>query len=469
MHSPPVIVCFRNDLRLNDNSALNAAVESGAPIVLCYVYDDSGTHFRPLGAASRWWLHHSLNLLAKDLERRKVQLLIRHGDWVDELEKLAVSINAQSVYWNQLFDPHAHKVEEALHLRLQAHGISAHRYKGYLLHEPSKIRTGSDLPYKVFTPFWRRLSQAITIPSAQPLAKIGNVYSSEIDSLVLDELQLLPGKPDWAGGMREAWEPGERGAQQQLDQFIEEAISDYASARDIPSIAGTSRLSPYLRFGEISPRQVWRTVVNELSGQSGLQQGADAYLRELGWREFCYHLFQLQPDMHEKPFRPNLDAFPWRSDEEVERAWQQGKTGIPLVDAGMRQLWHCGWMHNRVRMVVASLLSKNLRIDWRVGEQWFWDTLVDADPASNTAGWQWVAGCGADAAPYFRIFNPVSQSKKFDPNGDYLRRWLPELAQLDSKQIHEPPTDLSGLAYPAPIVDFKASRQFALDAYNVNK
>ncbi|MGD8310060.1 MAG: deoxyribodipyrimidine photo-lyase, partial [Chromatiales bacterium] len=319
----------------------------------------------------------------------------------------------------------------------------------------------------VFTPFWKACLRRP--PPAAPLAAPEKLPPCpDVDSLALDALGLLPRIP-WDAGLRETWRPGEAGALRRLDGFCRKGLDAYADARERPAVVGTSRLSPRLHFGELSPRQVWWRAVREDS------PGGEAFLRELGWREFAHHLLHHSPETLERPMDRRFEAFPWREDPEALRAWQSGRTGIPLVDAGMRELWHTGWMHNRVRMVVASLLTKNLRIHWLEGARWFWDTLVDADLANNTLGWQWVAGCGADAAPYFRIFNPVTQGQRYDPEGAYVRRWVPEIGRLPDRWVHRPwqaPEKVLreagirlGSDYPEPIVDLKESRREALAAY----
>ena len=332
-----------------------------------------------------------------------------------------------------------------------------------LLHEPGDVLNGEGERFAVFTPFYAALTRrgAPREPLAAPSTIEG--WSGSLHSERLSALQLLPTKPDWSGGIAETWTPGEKGAHRRVDEFVRHRLVHYAAHRDEPAAEASSRLSPHLKFGEVSPYQLWHRV-QEAHAPGDVRT---KFLTELGWREFDYDLLDTHPDLDTVNVHRQFDAFPWAVvDDELLHAWQQGRTGIPLVDAGMRQLWATGWMHNRVRMVVASFLIKNLRYDWRLGEQWFWDTLVDADPANNASQWQWVAGSGADAAPYFRVFNPVLQSQKFDPSGEYIARWVPELRDLDTKGRHEPwAAGDAAAGYPAPIVDLKASRKAALDAY----
>jgi len=469
----PIVFCFRNDLRLADNRGWRAAIESGNPIVACYVHDDHGPGPWRAGGASRWWLHHSLHSLARDIERLGGKLVLRAGPWHDALVELVTQTNAQSVYWSRGYEPWFAEAERSLHDALDDSDIETRRFRGYLLFEPESVRTLSDSPYKVFTPFWKSCRKKA--PPGKPVGAPDEVTfcAKDIASLSLDDLELLPTSPDWAHGLRETWTPGEDGAWQRVEQFVDGPINNYSHGRDRPAEHGTSMLSPHLHFGEVSPRQVWHAVMTACAGAD--KPDVATFLSEIGWREFSYHLLHHWPTLPSAPFREQFGKFAWRRDKKALRAWQQGRTGIPIVDAGMRQLWHSGWMHNRVRMIVASLLVKNLLVHWRDGEDWFWDTLVDADLASNAAGWQWVAGSGADAAPYFRIFNPVTQSAKFDPDGVYLRRWVPEIGALPKKYIHDPtsaPADVLasagitlGKTYPRAIVDLKATRERALEAY----
>lgn len=469
-HEPPVIVWFRRDLRLRDHAALLAVGER--PLIPLYILDDAATVGRSMGGASRWWLHHSLAALDADLQRRGSRLLLRRGPAAKVLSALARESGAKAVHCSRSYGA-AGTMEAALAEALNAEGVTLRRFSGNLLFEPETIATGQGTPFRVFTPFWRACLASPEPKAPQDAPDVLTAPPTWPSGDRLENWRLRPTAPDWAGGLRETWTPGEQGAAERARDFIEMGLSTYGARRDRPDLPGTSMLSPHLSFGEISPRQLWHSVMAQ--GGLGGQGGAEAFLRELGWREFCHHLLHHWPEMDAEPFQPKFAAFPWRDDAAALRAWQKGATGYPLVDAGMRQLWHSGWMHNRVRMIVASFLTKHLLGHWQRGEAWFWDTLVDADPANNPAGWQWVAGSGADAAPYFRIFNPVAQSQRFDPRGDYLRHWLPELARLPDKFLHAPWTAPDGelqaagvnlgTDYPRPIVDHAAARQRALDAF----
>jgi deoxyribodipyrimidine photo-lyase len=459
------IVWFRRDLRLADQPALTAALAAHDTVVPLYVHSTQEDGEWPHGAASRWWLHHSLHALNKQL---RGALHLREGESLAALQQVIAASGAQAVYWNRCYEPAT--IARDMHIKqaLREQGIEVHSSNSALWCEPWQIATGSGDPYRVFTPYWRKLraqlDERAPLPSPQSLRCV-----SPEGGLALAQLRLLP-RPDWAGGMRQAWTPGEPGAHEMVELFLDDAIGDYAQARDLPARHGTSRLSPHLHFGEISPRQIRAAIAQRISTLDYRRRpDPEPYLRELGWREFAHHLLYHFPATVRDNFNPRFNAFRWADADpaHLER-WQRGRTGIPLVDAGMRELWHTGWMHNRVRMVVASFLTKNLRLHWRHGAAWFWDTLVDADLANNTLGWQWVAGCGADAAPYFRVFNPITQAQKFDPKGEYLRRWLPELAAAPTPFLHEPWKDaglLKRSGYPAPMVDLAASRVAALDAY----
>lgn len=466
------IVWLRRDLRLSDHAALAEASARGRAILPVYIDDPDEEGPWPQGAASRWWLHHSLKSLDADLRARGSRLLLYRGRAVEVLVDLARDSGADSIYFQRRTEPAARANEERVERALASAAITGHAHDGWLLFEPHSIATGQGRPYQVFTPFWKRClqegldDQLAQVPSALPAP---NRWPK---SLSLNELQLLP-SIDWDGGLRAEWQPGEAGGQKLLQRFVGEVVDRYGEGRDCPSERWTSRLSPHLHFGEISPRQ----AVSALRDVAG--EGAAAFLRELGWREFSHHLLYHFPHLDAEPLRPQFADFPWCEDPAGLRAWQRGRTGYPLVDAGLRQLWQTGWMHNRVRMVAASFLVKDLLIDWRRGAEWFWDTLVDADLANNSMGWQWVAGCGADAAPFFRIFNPVTQGEKFDREGTYVRRWVPELAQLPSRYIHAPwraPDHvlraagvLLGQTYPEPIVDHAFARDRALAALQKSK
>ena len=467
----PVIVWFRQDLRLADNPALQAAAATGAPVLPVYILDDDAPGAWKPGGASRWWLHHSLTSLARDIEQLGGRLIFQKGHAQACLEALIEDVGADAVFWNRQYEPWARERDKAIKSTLNDAGIKARSFNGSLIVEPWDIATKAGAPYKVFTPFWRSLKagHAPSEPSDRPDALTFQDYQG---GCTLEALNLLPAKPDWAGGLRDNWTPGEAAAHGRLGQFLQHSVTAYSDRRNLPAEHGTSKLSPHLHFGEISPRQVWHTVKRSDHAQS---EGADTYLSEIAWREFSYNLLYHFPDLPEANFQSKFDGFEWTGQEKDLEAWRRGRTGYPIVDAGMRELWATGWMHNRVRMIVASFLIKDLMIDWREGEAWFWDTLVDADLSSNSASWQWTAGSGADAAPYFRVFNPVGQSEKFDPDGDYLRMWLPELTKLPNKAIHAPwMADASvlrqagvrlGETYPEPIVDHGEARKRALAAF----
>jgi deoxyribodipyrimidine photo-lyase len=474
MAETPVIVWFRNDLRLGDHPALKAAIDSNGPVLAVFVLDDEAAGQWKLGGASRWWLHHSLERLGDALREKGCQLVLKRGKTVEEIAGLAAKVGAETVVCSRSFEPWARQLEEDVHQRLSKDGRQLRRFAGTLLHDPDTLLTKTGGPYKVFSPFWRALGgQAQRGPlRAPPHFKTfdGNVASDD-----LAKWGLLPTKPDWAGGLRETWTPGEEGARQRLDRFLDEAIDDYPAGRDRPGVESTSRLSPHLHRGEISPAYIWDRVNARVAEGDISQKGADKFLSEIAWREFSYHLLHHFPSLPVAPFRESFGDFPWADAPEHLVAWHKGQTGYPIVDAGMRELWHTGWMHNRVRMVVASFLTKHLLVPWQAGEAWFWDTLVDADLASNAASWQWVAGSGADAAPYFRIFNPILQGEKFDTDGAYVRRWVPEVAGLPDNKLHAPWTASDevlaeagielGKDYPRPIVDHKEARDRALAAY----
>ena len=434
------IVWFRDDLRVHDNPALSTAIERGGAVVALYVLDEESAGIRPLGGAARWWLHHSLESLACGLGDLGVQLVLRRGEAQRVVHELVAQTGAEAVLWNRRYSLPERTVDTDLKSRLRAEGTDVASFAASLLHEPWSVTTGTGSHYSVFTPFWRACLSRPTprLPLPAPLEAAAETASVPSDDLA--DWRLLPRAPDWSRGLAEAWEPGEPAARRQLVEFVRGGLADYDRARDEPGLEGTSRLSPRLRWGELSPFTVWHEAV--------AADGGGRFLTELGWREFAWHTLDRFPDLATKNLRAEFDSFPWPPpDEYALAAWRSGQTGVPLVDAGMRELWTTGHMHNRVRMVVASFLVKNLLIDWRVGEEWFWDTLVDADAASNPFNWQWVAGSGADAAPYFRVFNPMLQAEKFDPHRTYIDRWAP---------------DSTG----EPIVDLQATRRAALRAYD---
>jgi len=473
--SGTAIVWFRRDLRLIDNPALVAGCERARHVVALYVHAPGEDGEWAPGAASRWWLHHSLARLDAALRTRGGQLVLRRGDSLAELRQVAREIGAAAVYWNRLYEPARVAHDTRIKAALREDGLECESFNAALLHEPWEVRTGQGDPYRVFTPFWRACAarlDALPKPLSPPAAV--TAPPSPPASLPLAELALLP-RVRWDAGLHEAWTPGEAGALAQLETFTDGPIENYGEGRNRPDRLETSRLSPYLHFGEIGPRQCVAAARNAVAARPSAQAAADSFVREIGWREFAHHLLHHFPHTPIAPLDARFDAFPWDPDEALLEAWQRGRTGYPIVDAGMRELWTTGWMHNRVRMIAASLLSKNLRQPWLAGARWFWDTLVDADLASNTLGWQWTAGCGADAAPFFRIFNPMLQAERFDPERAYLRRWLPELRRLPDQWIHRPweapPTVLAaadvslGGDYPLPVVDFHPSRAAALAAY----
>jgi deoxyribodipyrimidine photo-lyase len=439
-----------------------------------YVLDERSPEVRQLGGATNWWLAQSLRSLQRSLSERGATLDLRRGPAAKVVAELARQTNAEAVYFNDIATAPAHAVAAELAETLADHGISVHRSPGDLLAAPATIRNKEARGLKVFTPFWKRVLSLGDPPKPLP-APTALVAAQPAASDRLEDWALEPTAPDWAGGLRANWQPGEAAAQSALQHFLTRTIVGYARERDRPDQIGTSRLSPHLRFGEISPRQIWHAARFAAAERPAIAGDVDKFLSELGWREFCRHLLFDHPDLATRNLQPAFDAFPWTRDPVGLRAWQRGLTGYPIVDAGMRELWQTGVMHNRVRMVVASFLVKHLLIDWRLGEQWFWDTLVDADAGSNPANWQWVAGCGADAAPYFRVFNPILQGEKFDPDGAYVRRLVPELARLPASVIHQPwtatPMELAsagvslGNNYPEPIIEHRRGRERALAAY----
>lgn len=459
------LVWLRNDLRLADNPALAAACAQSERVVAIYVHE-SDEGLRPIGAAARWWLHQSLNAVGAALAKMGVQLLVEQGPAEAALRAALADNDADALHWNRRYGPKERALDADLKARLRAEGISVSSHPGNLLVEPWLIQTGQNRPYSVFTPFWKTLrDMEIALPVAAPEGK-----SAPFDPVDTDYRQ-----PHWAGKLARHWDIGEAAAIARLETFLEESVSDYPEGRDFPARDVTSRLSPHLRFGEISARQVWHAAKAFSHAHPGKAGAVDKFLSELAWRDFSYHQLYHRDDIATVSMQSKYEGLTWRHAPAQLQAWQAGRTGIPIIDAGMRELWETGYMHNRVRMLVASFLTKNLLIDWRAGEAWFWDCLVDADEANNPASWQWVAGCGLDAAPYFRIFNPATQSERFGANGDFVRRWVPELAGLPDKFIHAPqmapPQVLSeagvvlGETYPEPLVDLKSSRQRALDAF----
>lgn len=472
----PILLWFRRDLRLSDHQALTSALQSGCPVIPLYIYSEAEE--KATGSASKWWLHHSLQQLAESIRLLGGRLILRTGDPISILASVCQKTGAQQIHVSTCFDPFWQGMDTSISKALQPLGIEFKHFAGQLMWEPQSIRNKSGKPFQVFTPFWKHLCQLS--PPGKPLSptKTWPLYKDTfLESEHLKQLGLLP-TIRWDKGMQTSWTPGEKGALVQMHRFESEGFKDYPHQRDFPGIEGTSRLSPHLHFGEITPGQIYHHLETKRhrDSRSGSSVMHSTYMKEVGWREFAHHLLYHFPHVTERPLRPEFQAFPWRKDPSMLRAWQKGQTGYPIVDAGMRELWATGWMHNRVRMIVGSFLVKHLLLDWKLGAEWFWDTLVDADLANNTMGWQWIAGCGADAAPYFRIFNPIMQSQKFDAQGNYLRKWIPEISKLSDQDIHTPwavnPMMLKmagielGKTYPSPIVNHTIARETALDAYH---
>lgn len=465
-----LIYWFRQDLRLTDNPGLAAALATGRPVIPLYVHDTAKA-IRPWGGASLWWLHHSLAALDKSLEG---QLVLRRGDASQVLKDIIKETGAGGVLWGRCYEPYAITRDSTIKKALQAEGLIAESHNTGLLFEPWDIRNKSGRPFQVFTPFWKTCCAAQ--PPAKPLPVPKSLNLASVKSENLSSWGLLPVKPNWARGMEAEWTPGEAGARQRLIDFLDGPVNGYKEGRNNPAEAHTSRLSPHLHWGEISVRQIWHSVQTAVAaGNIRNENDSLCFLSELGWREFSHHLLYHFPTLPSEPLNKKFTAFPWHEQDGHLAAWQRGLTGYPIVDAGMRELWQTGYMHNRVRMIVGSFLVKDLLIPWQQGEAWFWDTLLDADLANNSASWQWIAGCGADAAPYFRVFNPVLQGEKFDPEGTYVRHYVPELKQLPDKYIHQPwaaPQDMLvragivlGRDYPRPLVDHNAARNKALAAF----
>lgn len=481
-HKPeaePVIFWFRSDLRLADNAGLTAAVQSGRDVIPVYILDDHSPQQWKRGGASRWWLHQSLLALDADLQKSGFHPLVcLHGAAGDVLDAVISETGASGVYWNRCYEPWAMARDKEIKQNLKSRGLDAQSFGGYLLFEPWDIKNKTGGDYKVFTPFSRAcLDRAGTLRPpldvCKPLRKYtGRIFAPENNP---PQLALMP-RIKWYHGMAAEWTPGEAGAWKRFSYFADDGAWEYKNTRDFPAVDGVSKLSPFLHFGEISPYQIWHSISSRIADTDNPQGPAHAqgFLRQILWREFSYHLLFHAPDFPDKPWNKKFAHFPWQPDEAAQEKWRRGQTGYPIIDAGMRQLWQTGWMHNRVRMIVGSFFVKNLLQPWRDGEDWFWDTLVDADLGNNAAGWQWIAGCGADAAPYFRIFNPVLQSQKFDPDGAYIRHYVPELAHMPDRFIHAPWTAppllrAEAAGYVPPMVDINASRDRALEAYAISK
>lgn len=467
------LMWFRQDLRIKDNPALDHAAKQG-DVLPIYILDDENAREWKMGGASRAWLHHALEDLNKSLDS-SLQIFVGKADEI--VPKLVKDFDIKNVYWTRCYEPWRMERDKKIKTTLNDNDINVESFNASLLWEPWTVRKDDGDPYKVFTPFYRKKCLAVEPPSRPSNKKreISFIKDKHGDRVTIKTLGLLPKTLEWHHEIEQEWDISEAGAHDRLATFLEEGLAHYKKGRDFPGTDYVSRLSPYLHFGQISPNQVWYAVKDFALENEAVKTDADHFCSELGWREFSYNLLYHFQDLPEKNLQDKFDRFPWANNDKHLKAWQKGQTGCPIVDAGMRQLWQTGYMHNRVRMIVGSFLVKNLRLHWHLGEKWFWDCLVDADLANNAASWQWIAGCGADAAPYFRIFNPVTQGQKFDPEGDYVRRFAPELKDMPDKYLHNPwdaPDDVLEKAgvildktYPRIIVDLKASREAALDAF----
>lgn len=468
------LLWFRRDLRLSDNPALRAAVDQAERVIPVFIHAPAEEGGWAPGEASRWWLHQSLDALAGQLSEAGSRLILRPGPSLEALQTLLRETGAEAVFWNRLYEPLIVARDRRIKQTLRAQGVAVRSFQSALLVEPWQMRTGKGEPYRVFTPFWRSLQRRES--PRQPLRKPRTLRPASRwpRSEALAGLGLLPAST-WYPKLAAWWQPGEPGAMDALSRFLDSGLPVYEQRRDRPADDAVSRLSPHLHHGEISPFQAWHRVSQLMAGRTALGRGGEAWQRQLAWREFAHHVLFEFPHTADEPMYERWANFPWRREyPPLLRAWQRGETGYPIVDAGMRELWETGFMHNRVRMIAASLLVKNIRAPWQTGARWFWETLVDADLANNSMGWQWSAGCGVDASPWFRIFNPFTQSRRFDPGGHYLRRWLPELSRLPDRLIHAPhETDAASLHaagvrlgrdYPSPVVDYRSSREQALEA-----
>ena len=469
---PISIHWFRQDLRLSDNPALSAAIESG-DILPIYILDDINSSDNKMGEASRWWLHHSLSSLNKKLGGK---ISFYSGDPKNVFSTLSEQYDVKSIYWNRCYEPWRIKRDKDLKKDLEGKNIHIETHNGSLLWEPWTVLKNDGTPYRVFSPYYKRGCLEALAPR-EPIQEpsLSNIIPNSFDSSSLDDLDLLP-NVGWYKEMENLWIPGEDGAKDKLHLFLDNGLLGYKEGRNFPSRKNVSQLSPHMHFGEVSPNQVWYGAQLK-EGEKGIDKDLTHFLSELGWREFSYNLLYHFPSLPKENLQKKFDNFPWEANEHYLDRWKKGLTGFPIVDAGMRELWQTGYMHNRVRMIVGSFLVKNLLIHWHEGEKWFWDCLIDADLASNSASWQWVAGSGADAAPYFRIFNPIAQGIRFDPDGEYTKKYLPELKNIPNKYLYNPweaPQDILaeanielGKDYPQPIVDLKQSREKALDAFSV--
>ena len=466
-----IIFWFRQDLRILDNPGLSKSLTSDKVLPI-YILDDTNSNDFAMGAASRWWLHNSLRELNKNLDN-KLSLYI--GDPSEILESLSSRFNIKGIFWNRCYEPWRIERDKKIKSKFIEKDIIVETFNSALLWEPWEILKSDNTPYKVFTPYYRKgclMSEPPRKPFSAP--NLDTLFEDKENILQLDDLNLLP-RIKWYKEMEKVWEPGEKGAHKKLESFLSDGLLGYKEGRNFPSKKNVSQLSAHMHFGEISPNQVWHRAKLK-KDLPGIEKDLDHFLSELGWREFSYNLLFHFPELPRENLQKKFDNFPWIENEILFDKWKKGLTGYPIVDAGMRELWQTGYMHNRVRMIVGSFLVKNLLLHWHKGEEWFWDCLIDADLASNSASWQWVAGSGADAAPYFRIFNPISQGIKFDPEGEYTKKFLPELKDLPTKYLYSPweaPADVLekanvklGENYPGPIVDLKESRERALEAFD---
>lgn len=475
MSNPPILLWLRQDLRFDNHPAMRIAAETGKPVICIYIFDNTLKDEQAMGGAQRWWLHHTLTAFQKDLKKREGALILRRGDPRIIIPSLAKETDADHVVWSRRYMPWQIDIDSEIKASLKEQDIQVSSINSSLLFEPWQIETKSGGPYRVFTPYWKTVQSRDDIP--QSCSRVDKLKAPDTlpDTDVIEDWDLLPNSPDWSEGFGPLWNPGEKGARARLREWLDEDAAEYDDLRNRPDLNRTSRLSPHLYFGEISPVTIWHMVQQHISDGDIPEDQGKSYLSEIVWREFSYHLIYHNPLMFNDPLQDKFSKFEWNTDKNALKAWQKGQTGYPIVDAGMRQLWTEGWMHNRVRMIVGSFLVKDLLLDWQEGMAWFWDTLLDADGASNTASWQWIAGCGADAAPFFRVFNPTTQGEKFDPEGNYVRKYVPELKDLPKKYIHAPadaPAEILekagvkiGKTYPSPIVNHKERREEVLSRY----